>query len=120
MNTHTRTQSTHTPGWLPGPFERGPDQSYKGRAIRIDLCRYGGAFWLGWEGGTMAERPDDYAEEILRAVNSHAELVAALTVLSIQAANFIEASPMTPKDAALFKALDKARAALAKAQGGAA
>lgn len=64
-----------------GHLERGPDRIYKGPAIRLDLAGYGGAVELGWEGNTMAECPDDYAEFIVRACNSHEALVEALASL---------------------------------------
>lgn len=99
-----------------GQLERGPDESYSGQAIRLDLAGYGGALHLGWEGDFMAERPDDYAALIIRACNSHAQLVAALTDIETTARNTANTFPNMPGRVDLLRIAMNARAALAAAQ----
>lgn len=69
---------SHVPGESSPRLERGPDQSYSGPAIRVDLAGFGGAFHLGFEGDTMAERPDDYAGHVIACCNAAPLLAASL------------------------------------------
>lgn len=65
-----------------GTLERGPDQSYNGRAIRLDLTGMGGAIHLGYEGNYMADAPDAYVDHILTAVNGRASDQARIEMLT--------------------------------------
>ncbi len=68
MNPQNTPQATAQP-WS-GKLERGPDQFCDGRAIRIDLTGFGGAFHLGWEGNAMGDKPEAYAGRIIACVNA--------------------------------------------------
>lgn len=63
--------------YIPAALERGPDQNYNGQSIRLDIPGYGGAVHLGWEGNTMSEAPDHYAN-LLKAAP---ELLVALEAI---------------------------------------
>jgi hypothetical protein len=100
-------------------WERGPDQFYDGRAIRIDLKGYGGAFWLGWEGGTMGEAPEDYAHLIMAAPDLRAALDTALDAIRVARAALLDRGGKGIEEAieVLDHAQPEVEKAIAKAEG---
>lgn len=96
-----------------GILERGPDQSYNGRAIRLDIAGLGGAIHLGWEGDYMADAPDAYAEHVIAACNGRASdqaRIEALTKALVSACVIIENE--YPKGHACMDVARKGRAVL--------
>lgn len=69
-----------------------------------------GRISVGWSGNQLDELAEQTAAQIVRAINSHAELRDAL-------ADLLKALPLFNRDAApeLASAVDSARAALTKA-----